>query len=149
MRGPRLTAFHLTVHDLDHALAFYRDVLGLEVHGEVECEGRRWVTVNPPSQPDMRIVLETPDGVASATDRLTLEELIAKGLAGRLVFATTNCDTTFAHLEAAGIEVIQEPTTNPDNTRDCAFLDPSGNLLRFTQPWPAVPRPPHEGPTDA
>ncbi|MER6177712.1 VOC family protein [Streptosporangium sp. NPDC001681] len=49
---------------------------------------------------------------------------MAKGLLGRLVFATDNCDATFEHIEAAGAEVIQEPINQPDGVRDCAFLDP-------------------------
>jgi predicted enzyme related to lactoylglutathione lyase len=56
------------------------------------------------------------------------------GLLGRLVFATDDCDATFEHIAAAGAEVMQEPINRPDGVRDCAFLDPSGNLLRFTQP---------------
>ncbi|MET8051530.1 VOC family protein [Streptosporangium sp. NPDC005286] len=51
---------------------------------------------------------------------------------------TDNCDATFEHIEAAGAEVMQEPINQPDGVRDCAFLDPSGNMLRFTQPWQVV-----------
>ncbi|MEU7529441.1 VOC family protein [Saccharothrix sp. NPDC042600] len=51
-----------------------------------------------------------------------------------VVFVTDDCDATFGHLEAAGVEVMQEPITRTDGTRDCAFLDPSGTLLRFTGP---------------
>ncbi|MEU0485145.1 VOC family protein [Streptosporangium sp. NPDC006013] len=51
---------------------------------------------------------------------------------------TDNCDATFEHIEAAGAEVMQEPINQPDGVRDRAFLDPSGNTLRFTQPWQVV-----------
>ncbi|MEU6751302.1 hypothetical protein ABZ914_34240 [Spirillospora sp. NPDC046719] len=34
---------------------------------------------------------------------------------------------------AAGAEVMQEPVDRPGGVRDCAFLDPSGNMLRFTE----------------
>lgn len=51
-----------------------------------------------------------------------------------VVFVTDDCAATFEHLEAAGAEVMQEPAVRADGTRDCAFLDPSGALLRFTQP---------------
>ena len=53
------------VEDVDTALAFYRDVLGLEVRNDVAFEGMRWVTVGSPAQPDVEIVLEPPSPVES------------------------------------------------------------------------------------
>ena len=40
----------LAVHDQDAALAFYRDVLGLEVRNDVEFGPMRWLTVGTPGQ---------------------------------------------------------------------------------------------------
>ena len=40
---------------------------------------------------------------------------------------------SFEKLEAAGAEVVQEPTDQPYGVRDCAFRDPSGNLMRINQ----------------
>lgn len=133
----KLSSCALAVHDVDEAFGFYRDVLGFEVRNDVEAGGTRWVSVGPPSQPDVQIFLESPgaDPSASPADRQAIEDLTAKGLMGhRLVFVTDNCDATFEHIEAAGAEVMQEPINQPDGVRDCAFLDPSGNMLRFTQP---------------
>jgi predicted enzyme related to lactoylglutathione lyase len=132
----RLSICTLAVHDLDAALAFYRDVLGFKIRDDVEFEGMRWVSVSPPSQPNMQIVLEPPgaDRGATPADRHAIEDLMAKGLLGRLVFVTDDCDATFEHIEAAGAEVMQEPINQPSGVRDCAFCDPSGNMLRFTQP---------------
>ncbi len=56
----RLSQGFVAVDDHDKALAFHRDVLGLEVRNDVGCEGMRWVTVGSPSQPDVEIVLEPP-----------------------------------------------------------------------------------------
>jgi uncharacterized glyoxalase superfamily protein PhnB len=42
-------------------------------------------------------------------------------------------DGTFEGLEAAGAEVVQEPTEHPYGVRDCAFRDPAGNLIRIDQ----------------
>lgn len=125
----------LAVQDLDEALGFYRDMLGFKAREDVEFAGTRWVSVTPPSQPDVRIVL-TPPGMgqeASPADRQAIEDLMAKGLLGRLVFVTDDCDATFEHLEAMGAEVMQEPIDQSHGVRDCAFLDPSGNMLRFAQ----------------
>ncbi|WP_067817774.1 VOC family protein [Actinomadura kijaniata] len=143
MTGPdlKLSACALAVHDVDEALGFYRDVLGFEVRGDTGSAGVRRVSVGPPSQPDVRILLQPPGsgpGV-SPTDRQTIQDLLSKGLLGHLVFVTDNCDAAFEHIEATGAEVMQEPVDRPDGTRDCAFLDPSGNTLRFTQPRQATP----------
>ena len=55
-----LSTCFIAVDDHDKALAFYRDVLGLEVRNDVAYEGMRWVTVGSPSQPGVEIVLEPP-----------------------------------------------------------------------------------------
>jgi catechol 2,3-dioxygenase-like lactoylglutathione lyase family enzyme len=132
----KLSHCFIAVHDHEKALAFYRDALGLEVRNDVGFEGMRWVTVGPPSQPDVDIVLEPPaaDPNASPADRQALSELLAKGMLRGVIFATGDCDATFEHLRASGAEVVQEPMDQPYGVRDCAFRDPSGNLLRFNQP---------------
>jgi predicted enzyme related to lactoylglutathione lyase len=125
----------IAVHDHDKALGFYRDVLGLEVRNDVSFEGLRWVTVGLPAQPGVEIVLEPPSANpnASAADRQALEDLLAKGMLRGVIFATDDCDATFEHIRASGAEVMQEPIDQPYGVRDCAFRDPSGNMLRFSQ----------------
>lgn len=125
----------IAVHDHDLALAFYRDVLGLEVRNDVRFEGMRWLSVGPPNQPDVTIVLEPPlaDPGASDADKQAMAELLAKGLLRGVIFQTDDVDKTFEHIRAAGGEVLQEPIDQPYGVRDCAFRDPSGNMLRFNQ----------------
>ncbi|MFF4443429.1 VOC family protein [Streptomyces sp. NPDC001502] len=131
-----LSQCFIAVDDHDKALAFYRDVLGLEVRNDVGFEGMRWVTVASPTQPDVEIVLEPPlaDPGASAADRQAMAELLAKGLLRGVIFSTDDVDATFEHIRAAGGEVLQEPVDQPYGVRDCAFRDPAGNMLRFNQP---------------
>ena len=130
-----LSTCFIAVDDHDSALAFYRDVLGLEVRNDVGWEGMRWVTVGAPSQPDVEIVLEPPlaDPNALPADREAMAELLAKGLLRGVIFRTGDCDATFERIRAAGAEVLQEPIDMPYGVRDCAFRDPSGNMLRFVQ----------------
>jgi predicted enzyme related to lactoylglutathione lyase len=132
----KLSQCFIAVDDHDKALAFYRDVLGLEVRNDVGFEGMRWVTVGAPSQPDVEIVLEPPlaHPNASPADKELMAELLAKGLLRGVIFSTGDCDATFERIRAAGAEVLQEPIDQPYGVRDCAFRDPSGNLLRFSQP---------------
>ncbi|MQY03774.1 VOC family protein [Actinomadura macrotermitis] len=126
----------LAVDDHDKALAFYRDALGLEVRNDVEFEGMRWVAVGAPSQPDVEIVLEPPGAGpgASPADRRAMAELLAKGLLHGVNFWTDDCDADFERVRARGGEVLQEPVDQPYGVRDCAFRDPSGNMVRFVQP---------------
>ena len=35
--------------------------------------------------------------------------------------------------QASGAEVLQEPIDQPWGPRDCAFRDPSGNMVRISQ----------------
>ncbi|MGV9881872.1 VOC family protein [Streptomyces sp. NPDC003006] len=126
----------IVVDDHDKALAFYRDVLGLEVRNDVGFEGMRWVTVASPTQPGVEIVLEPPlaDPNATESDRRAVAELMAKGHLRGVIFRTDDCDATFERIRSAGGEVLQEPMDQPYGVRDCAFRDPAGNMLRFNQP---------------
>jgi predicted enzyme related to lactoylglutathione lyase len=129
-----LTCF-IAVHDHDEALAFYRDLLGLEVRMDVKYEGMRWTTVGPKDQPDVNIVLEPPaaDPNVPPGDRKVMKEMLAKGLLRGVIFSIEDCDAIFEHVRAGGGEVLQEPMDMPYGPRECAFRDPSGNLIRFSQ----------------
>jgi catechol 2,3-dioxygenase-like lactoylglutathione lyase family enzyme len=133
-----LTVSHtfITVSDQDQALQFYRDVIGLKVVNDVAFDGLRWLSLTPPAQPGVEIVLQVPEQYPdiSPADRDAMAALVAKGLLAGVIFATDDCDATFEQLRAAGAEVLQEPIDQPYGVRDCAFRDPAGNMLRFSQP---------------
>ena len=126
----------ILVDDHDKALEFYRDMLGMRVTNDVRFEGMRWVSVSPPSQPDLEITIETVDSWpgTSAEDKKNLSELLAKGLQRGLVFVTDDVDAAFEHIRASGAEVLQEPIDQAYGVRDCAFRDPAGNMIRLNQP---------------
>jgi uncharacterized glyoxalase superfamily protein PhnB len=126
---------YLPQDDPDAALAFYRDCLGFEVRNDVGYKGMRWITVGSPHQPGTSIVLHPPGADPGVTEdeRRTIAEMMAKGTYAGLNFATKDVDETFATIQATGAEVVQEPTDQPYGVRDCAFRDPSGNLLRIQQ----------------
>ena len=123
----------IAVADLNAALAFYRDALGLEIRQDVAMEGARWLTVGPPAQPQYGIVLQTVGVGRSPEDAQVLKELLAKGSLGGLVMDTDDVDATFESVRATGAEVLQEPMDQPYGTRDCAFRDPAGNQVRINQ----------------
>jgi len=121
--------------DPDASLAFYRDTLGFELRNDVGYDGMRWLTVGAADQPDTAIVLTPPALDPGITDdeRHTILEMMAKGTYATLVLATDDVDATFAHIQASGADVVQEPTDQPYGVRDCAFRDPAGNTIRFNQ----------------
>ncbi|MFF1284133.1 VOC family protein [Streptomyces sp. NPDC058299] len=131
----KLAQCFIAVDDHDKAIAFYRDVLGLEIRNDVGFEGMRWVTLGSPLQPDVEIVLEPPDASpdASPADKQALNELLAKGLLRGVIFTTPDCDALYQRVREAGGDVLQEPTDQPYGVRDCAFRDPAGNQLRFLE----------------
>ena len=42
-------------------------------------------------------------------------------------------EETFDRVQATGADVVQEPMDMPYVTRECAFRDPAGNLIRIIQ----------------
>jgi uncharacterized glyoxalase superfamily protein PhnB len=123
----------LEVDDHVAALAFYRDTLGLEVRQDVEMEGARWLTLGPKDQPEIGIVMQSAGVGRSPDDAQAVKSLLAKGSLGGLVFETDDVDALFEKVAASGAEVLQEPMDQFYGVRDCAFRDPSGNMVRFNQ----------------
>lgn len=121
--------------DPDASLAFYRDLLGFEVRGDVGQGTMRWITVGPPGQPGTSIVLYPPGADPGVTDdeRRVILEMMAKGTYALISLATDDLDATFAKLSEAGAEVVQEPVQQPYGIRDCAFRDPAGTLIRINE----------------
>ncbi len=122
--------------DAEAALAFYRDLLGLELRNDVGYDGMRWLTLGPAGARGTTLVLHPPavDPGLSDDERRTVLELIAKGSYGAaLTLATDDLDGLFKRLVDGGADVVQEPRDQPYGVRDCAFRDPTGNLLRINE----------------
>jgi catechol 2,3-dioxygenase-like lactoylglutathione lyase family enzyme len=124
---------HVTVNDLDESLGFYRDALGLDVRNDVASGGFRWVTLGTPDQPGLEIVLSEPHAGRSQADGDALQELLTKGVLPMTVFRVDDVDVAFERVRASGAEVLQEPIDQAWGPRDCAFRDPSGNMVRISQ----------------
>jgi catechol 2,3-dioxygenase-like lactoylglutathione lyase family enzyme len=124
---------NITVDDTEKALAFYRDALGLELRNDVASGGFHWITLGSADQPGLEIVLSEPHAGRSPADGDMMQELLTKGVLPMLVFRTDDLDATFEKVRATGAEVLQEPIDQPWGPRDCAFRDPSGNMVRINQ----------------
>ena len=124
---------HITVNDVEESIAFYRDALGLDVIQDVSSGGHRWLTFGTDSQPGLGIVLSDPHAGRSQADGDALQELLAKGALPNIVFSSDDVDAAFERVRATGAEVLQEPMDPGYGTKDCAFRDPSGNMVRISQ----------------
>ncbi|MFI6390646.1 VOC family protein [Nonomuraea sp. NPDC050547] len=125
---------HVTVNDVDEALAFYRDALAFEVRNDVASGGFRWVTLGTPGQAaGTEIVLSEPHAGRSQADGDAIQELLTKGVMPMIVLRADDLDKTFENARASGAEILQEPIEQPWGPRDCALRDPSGNLVRIQQ----------------
>ena len=132
----KITHVNVWVHDQDEALAFYTEKLGMELREDVtvpELGNFRWLSVGLPGQ-DVAIVLMAIPGppVFDDATRDQLRQLVAKGAAGGLFFATDDCSATFDDLSKRGVEFSQEPTKQPYGI-DAGFRDASGNHMRVIQ----------------
>ena len=129
-----LSTVHILVDDPDTALAFYRDTLGLTVSFEVANDGFKWITLVTDSQPEVGIVLSQPQAGRSKEDGDALAAMLAKGEMYPVHFRTDDLDATFDKIaHTPGVEVLQEPTSQPWGVRDAAVRDPAGNRLRIEQ----------------
>ena len=118
-----ISAIWLPVSDMDRAVAFYRDSLGLEV---LEHDGD-WSEV---TAGDQRIGLnasESPAGDGGAV----------------IAFAVEDIETTVDELKGKGVEFTRYDAmdqdelgiwTAPGGARVAWFTDPDGNVLSFSQP---------------
>ena len=127
-----VSTMFIPVHDPDAALGFYRDALGLEVRDDVSAGDFRWVTLGAPGQ-DVGIVLSQPHAGRSEAEGDALLALVTQGSLQAAIFRSEDLDTTFDKVRASGAEVLQEPVSQPWGARDCAFRDPSGNVVRIAQ----------------
>ena len=120
--------------DIDAALAFYRDTLGLTVRNEVANDGFRWITLVTDSQPGIQIVLSEPHAGRSREDGDALAALLAKGALTMIQLRSDNLDATFDKIATTpGVEVLQEPANQFWGVRDAAVRDPAGNMVRIQE----------------
>jgi predicted enzyme related to lactoylglutathione lyase len=129
-----LSTVHILVDDMDAAIVFYRDTLGLTVTNEVASGEFRWITLAISTQPEIAIVLSEPHAGRSKEDGDALAALLAKGELRPVHFRSDDLDATFDDIAtASGAEVLQEPVSQPWGVRDGAVRDPAGNFLRIEQ----------------
>jgi predicted enzyme related to lactoylglutathione lyase len=132
----RIANAQFWVHDQDEALRFYTKTVGWEVRADVTMEAWsfRWLSVGPPGQNDVGLILMPVPGPPMLDERssASLAELVAKGAGGTLFLETDDCQAAYEELSARGVSFNDPPTRQPYGI-DTSFRDPSGNNIRLTQ----------------
>lgn len=127
----KMTITNIHVIDQDSAFDFYVNKLGFRVVDDIPMgPDTRWLTVSPPEQPDLQIVL-FPVKVSKMFPQETAETLIAlirKGVFGCGVLTCRDVFATYEELKAKGVEFIKAPTKEFYGT-EALFKDDSGNYF--------------------
>lgn len=113
--GETNCAFSVT--NLDQSLAWYRDILGLEISFEAKDMG--WVEFKTP----------TP----GLTLGISQVEKVQRQGGGTLVFGVTDLDKTRIHLESKSVRFDGETQVIPGMAKLATFFDPDGNTLMLSQ----------------
>ena len=126
------------VNDQDKAYDFYVNKLGFKVNTDVKMEtGFRWLTVTPPEQPELEIILFPASGDGSFDDDVknALKLLLDKGVMGAGVLETADVRATYEELKAKGVQFKSEPKEQFYGI-ECILSDGCGNWFSMTQPKP-------------
>lgn len=128
---------HVSVYvlDQDSAYKFYVDTLGFKVITDAPMgPGMRWLTVSPPEQEGLEIVL-MPIMEGPVLDKETADQLrvlIKKGTFGFGVFQCHDLNATYEEMKAKGIQ-FQKPPTKEFYGYEALFSDDSGNWFSLTE----------------
>src|SRR5215210_4637876 len=108
----KLSHTSLFVTDQDKAYDFYVNKLGFKVNTDATMDnGFRWLTVNPPDQPDLEIILFPVNGTNGFDEEVnkSLNFLLGKGVMGAGAMYTPDCRATYEELKAKGVHFKSEP----------------------------------------
>ena len=129
-QGPRIAHVGIAVPDLEQALAFYRDVLGLTPHAPETADGAAILSL-PFGESEVELLSpNAPDGP------------IAKFLARRgpgihhICYRVADLDAALAACRRAGYRLIDESPRSGAGGRRIAFVHPkatAGILLELTE----------------
>jgi catechol 2,3-dioxygenase-like lactoylglutathione lyase family enzyme len=133
----RISTVNLWVHDQEVALQFWTEKVGFELRADAsfpELGGFRWLTVGPPDQVEVELVLmavpEPP--VLTEPQSELVRATMSQGLAGPVFLVTDDVLRDYRELSARGVEFTEPPEPRPYGI-DAGFRDPSGNQVRLTQ----------------
>jgi catechol 2,3-dioxygenase-like lactoylglutathione lyase family enzyme len=131
----KMTHANVYVLNQDSAYDFYVNKLGFKVVTDLPMgKDARWLTVSPPEQPDLEIVLYpiTVGKMFSEETANIMIGLIKKGTFGAAVFECKDIYATYEELKSKGVEFMKEPKKEFYGT-EALFKDDSGNWFSLKQ----------------
>lgn len=128
-----LSVVTIVVEDQDEAIEFYVDQLGFDLRSDEEFgPGTRWVTVAPPDQSEVEILLQEPDPRMHGEEGAErLRELIGRNPTWS--FHTDDCEATYEELRSAGVTFVHGPEERPYGL-EAVFEDLYGNRFSLLEP---------------
>jgi len=96
-------------------------------------DGNRWLTLNPPDQPDLELVLAEPKTPMVEADLIPhMQALLKRDAMGGGVWETADCRATYAEMKAKGVLFTKEPTEEFYGI-EALFHDGCGNWFSLTE----------------
>ena len=129
----------LYVGDLDRAVGFYQDVIGLPLrlrrpgYAEFATGTLKFALYERSGLPGL---------IGDAAGRLPRT---GAGPAGETLFLVPDVDAEAERLRRAGQELLSGPTDRPWGHRTVHLLDPDGNVVELAQEIPRAPGPGPDG----
>jgi catechol 2,3-dioxygenase-like lactoylglutathione lyase family enzyme len=127
----KMSITNIYVLNQDSAFDFYVNKLGFKLVDDIPMgPGTRWLTVSPPEQPDLQLVLFqlTINKLFPEDTYKFMVELIKKGTFGCGVLQCNDIYATYEELKAKGVEFLKPPTKEFYAT-EAMFKDDSGNYF--------------------
>lgn len=118
----------ISVGDQEHALKFYRDILGFQLKRDIPLGDARWLTLVSPEAPDGVELLLEPNAEYPAMKALK-SALVADGIPFT-AFQVTDIHAEYERLQALGVKFTMEPT-DMGQTMAAVFDDTCGNLIQI------------------
>ncbi len=128
---------HISIYVLnqDSAYDFYVNRLGFKVHTDAPMgEGKRWLTVITPEQPELEITLmPIAEGMMFTKETAeAMRNLVKKGTFGFGVFECNDIYATYEELKNKGVEFTKAPKKEFYGV-EALFKDDSGNWFSLGQ----------------
>ena len=130
----KLSHIGLLVRDQNQAYEVYVNKLGFKVQTDMTMDnGFRWLTVTPPQQPGIEIVLSEPVEPMFSADLIPhVRALLDKDAMSGGVWEADDCQKTYEELKAKGIEFLKPPTREFYGM-EALFKDGCGNWFSLTE----------------
>lgn len=131
----RVSHVSLVVRDQQEALEWFREKFGFEVLADEPMPDRegRWLTVAPPAQAELEILLEPLDWGLGGDDPEGKKALLGRN---GFVFGVDDCQATVEELRDRGVEIVSEPERVPWGV-SALVADLYGNVHNLVEPEPA------------